>query len=204
MTLLAGDGTIVTLREIPLTSKLEALFRRNAHGAALRLAEAEGASPATMGYIHHQFADYLYNDKQDFDAAMQQYIQTIGHLEPSYVIRRYLDGQRIQQLALYLEALHDQEQAIPDHTTLLLNCYTKMKDVEKLNSFVGVGENHSYASNSGKRQRFDVETAVKVSTSSSIYTFHRSSRFCERPGTTVMPSKWHVLQMSRTGMWIFY
>jgi len=113
-----------------------------------------------MSYIHHQYADHLYNDKRDHEAAMQQYIQTIDHLEPSYVIRRYLDSQRITQLTLYLEELHKQEKAIADHTTLLLNCYTKMKDVEKLNSFVGVGSRS--ASGKTRRIKFDVETAVKV------------------------------------------
>lgn len=158
-----GDGTVVCLREIPLASKLEALFRRNCHGIALRLAEAEKADAATLAYIHHQYADHLYNDKRDYEAAMQQYIYTIRHLEPSYVIRRYLDTQRIQQLTLYLEELHEQGIAIADHTTLLLNCYTKMKDVEKLNSFIGVGDSNQL-SPSRKKINFDVETAVKVET----------------------------------------
>ena len=161
----------MSCREIPLASKLEALFRRNCHAIALRLAEAEGADSSAMGHIHHQYADHLYNDKRDYDSAMQQYIETIGHLEPSYVIRRYLDAQRIQQLTLYLEALHEQEQAIADHTTLLLNCYTKMKDVEKLNSFVGVGEDDPQSSHRKRRIKFDVETAVKVTPAWSFWGF---------------------------------
>jgi hypothetical protein len=39
---------------------------------------------------------------------MSQYQETLGQLEPSYVIRRYLDAQRIHALAAYLEALHAQ------------------------------------------------------------------------------------------------
>lgn len=58
---------------------------------------------------------------------MQQYKSTIGHLDPSYVIRRFLDAQRIGLLTSYLEALHDAGQASSDHTTLLLNCHTKLK-----------------------------------------------------------------------------
>ena len=35
-----------------------------------------------------------------------QYCLTIGQLEPSFVIRRFLDAQRIHNLTSYLEALH--------------------------------------------------------------------------------------------------
>ena len=70
--------------------------------------------------------DHLYK-KGDFEGAMQQYQCTIGHLDPSYVIRRFLDAQRIGLLTSYLEGLHDAGQASSDHTTLLLNCHTKLK-----------------------------------------------------------------------------
>lgn len=52
-----------------------------------------------------------------------------------------------------------QSLANADHTTLLLNCYTKLKDVSKLDAFLrGAG-----ASADGQGALpFDVETAVKV------------------------------------------
>lgn len=37
---------------------------------------------------------------------MNEYVKTVGFLEPSFVIRKYLDAQRIPQLRLYLEVLH--------------------------------------------------------------------------------------------------
>ena len=58
------------------------------------------------------------------------------HVEPSYVIRKFLDAQRINNLTLYLEALHERHYAGPDHTTLLLNCYTKLKEEDKLRRFI--------------------------------------------------------------------
>ena len=39
---------------------------------------------------------------------MAQYRETIGQLEPSYVIRKFLDAQRIHNLTEYLEDLHGQ------------------------------------------------------------------------------------------------
>ena len=82
-----------------------------------------------------------------------------------YVIQRFLDAQRIHNLTAYLQvsalpqschrmqaadrfacgkvlltlcgqALHEKGVAHSDHTTLLLNCYTKLKDVKKLDDFI--------------------------------------------------------------------
>ena len=51
-----------------------------------------------------------------------------------------------------------QGKASADHTTLLLNCYTKLKDVDKLDQFL----RGSGAADSTPSLNFDVETAVKV------------------------------------------
>lgn len=66
------------------------------------------------------------------------FCRTIGKLEPSYVIRKFLDAQRIHNLTAYLQALHRQSLANADHTTLLLNCYTKLKDSSKVEEFIKV------------------------------------------------------------------
>lgn len=51
----------------------------------------------------------------------------------------------------YLEALHERGQANADHTTLLLNCVAKLKDVDKLDRFIKRDTAH-----------FEVETAIRV------------------------------------------
>ena len=48
--------------------------------------------------------------------------------------------------------------ATADHTTLLLNCYTKLKDVAKLDEFL----HRSSADGGAPALNFDVDTAVKV------------------------------------------
>ena len=55
--------------------------------------------------IQRKYGDHLYS-KGDFSAAMSQYLLTIGRLEPSYVIRKFLDAQRIHHLTSYLQARH--------------------------------------------------------------------------------------------------
>ncbi|CAI0378032.1 unnamed protein product [Linum tenue] len=94
---------------------------------------SQQADAAATAEVLRKYGDHLYS-KQDYDEAMAQYINTIGHLEPSYVIQKFLDAQRIHNLTNYLENLHEKGLASKDHTTLLLNCYTKLKDVEKLNA----------------------------------------------------------------------
>ena len=81
---------------------------------------------------------------------MQQYLRAIDSTEPSQVIRKFLDSQRINNLIEYLEELHDHDKATVDHTTLLLNCYAKLKDTEKLETFIKSGTN------------FDLETAISM------------------------------------------
>lgn len=46
---------------------------------------------------------------------------------------------------MYLQALHKQGLATEDHTTLLLNCYTKLNNTEKLKEFIMVSNwNYSH------------------------------------------------------------
>jgi len=49
-----------------------------------------------------------------------------------------------------LEELHEHDKATVDHTTLLLNCYAKLKDTEKLETFIKSGNN------------FDFDTAITM------------------------------------------
>lgn len=111
-----------------MSSKLEILYKNNLYALALSLVTH---SDQTQSEIHQRYGDYYY-ERTDYDSAMQQYLQTLGKLEPSYVIRKFLDAQRIHNLTSYLQALHEQGLANGDHTTLLLNCFTKLKDTEKL------------------------------------------------------------------------
>ncbi|WFD41884.1 Vacuolar protein sorting-associated protein 11 [Malassezia psittaci] len=85
--------------------------------------------------IIRRYGDHLYT-KGDFEGAILQFIKTIGVVSPSYIIRKFLDAQRLPFLIQYLEALHGKGLANADHTSLLLNCYTKMRDTESLDRFL--------------------------------------------------------------------
>jgi vacuolar protein sorting-associated protein 11 len=145
------DGKVFRLTEKDAQSKLETLFRRNLFGIAAQLAANQKFDPNAVADIHRKYGDHLYA-KGDFDGAVSQYVRTIGRLEPSYAIRKFLDAQRIHNLTTYLQALHERPGlANQDHTTLLLNCYTRLKDDARLDVFVR-----------SDKVSFDVDNAINV------------------------------------------
>ena len=152
-------GQSFSLVEKSPAAKLDLLLRKNLYVVAQALAQQADPTGALVADVKIKFGDHLYA-KQDYDGAMSQYLETIGHLEPSYVIRKYLDAQQIPNLAKYLERLHVTGRAAADHTALLLICYAKMKDVGKLDEFLKrMQEEHER----GERQiLFDAQTAIQV------------------------------------------
>jgi vacuolar protein sorting-associated protein 11 len=127
------------------------LYQRNLYILAINIAQKAGVDTATQNVIFRKYGDHLYQ-KGDYDTAMQQYLRAIDNTEPSQILRKFLDTQRIHNLIEYLEELHDHEKATADHTTLLLNCYAKLKDTEKLDAFIRApGE-----------LKFDLETAISM------------------------------------------
>lgn len=152
--LIMGDKSALCIGEKDMESKLDMLFKKNLYTVAINLVQSQQADAAATAEVLRKYGDHLYS-KQEYDEAMAQYIHTIGHLEPSFVIQKFLDAQRIYNLTNYLEKLHEKGLASKDHTTLLLNCYTKLKDVEKLNVFIK-------SDGSVSEHKFDVETAIRV------------------------------------------
>ena len=149
--LLTTEGKLFRYQEKTLHQKLEILYQRNLYIYAINLAQKCGADKIQQNIIFRKYGDYLYQ-KGDYDTAMQQYLRAIDNTEPSQVIRKFLDTQRIHNLVEYLEELHEHDKATADHTTLLLNCYAKLKDTEKLDTFIRApGE-----------LKFDLETAIAM------------------------------------------
>ncbi|KAJ3252077.1 Vacuolar protein sorting-associated protein 11 [Boothiomyces macroporosus] len=168
------------LREIDLATKLDTLYTKHLYNVAMNIVLQppsdiqnvskfrnsedliEGAlqksedAVGTIVDICKRYGDYLYG-KGEYDSAMKQYMRTISHLQPSYVIRKYLDAQRLHNLTAYLQALHDRQLANSNHTTLLLNCYTKLHDMSKIDEFIDTS------------LTFDVETAITVCRQASFF-----------------------------------
>ncbi|RHZ23665.1 hypothetical protein DYB37_005118 [Aphanomyces astaci] len=122
-------GYVYRLLEVDTTSKLDILFRKHLYSIAISLAFSSNYDLTSIMDIFRAYGDHLYQ-KGDFDGSLRQYARTIGYVEPSYVIRQFLDAQRIHNLTTYLEALHAKAFATSEHTTLLLNKQPLTFDVE--------------------------------------------------------------------------
>ncbi|KAF9112292.1 hypothetical protein BGX27_003651 [Mortierella sp. AM989] len=153
-----NGGKVYRLDEMDTSLKLDILFKKNMYLLAINLAHNQKYDNASISEIIKKYGDHLY-DKGDYDGAMAQYVRTIGRLEPSYVIRKFLDAQRIYNLTSYLQELHSNGRANADHTTLLLNCYTKLKDVKRLDEFIKTDSDLT----------FDLETAIQVCRQAGYY-----------------------------------
>jgi len=156
--LFTADNSIFELTEKDIQSKLEVFFKRNMFKEALALARNNRFDKMAETTIIMRNAEYLYN-KGQFDLSVEEYIRTIGQLEPSFVICKFLDSQHIKELTKYLEKLHERGFANADHTTLLLNCYTKLEAAAKLDEFLRTNSSGD----------FDVDTAIKVCRQAKYY-----------------------------------
>lgn len=148
---LTQDGKVYRYHEKTLQQRLEMLYQRNLYTLAVEVAQKSGMDAQQQNVIFRKYGDYLYQ-KGNHDEAMTQYIKAIDSTEPSQVIRKFLDTQRIHNLIEYLEELHEHHRATSDHTTLLLNCYAKLKDIEKLEKFI----------KSPGDLKFDLDTAISM------------------------------------------
>ncbi|KAL0470467.1 vacuolar protein sorting protein [Neurospora intermedia] len=145
------EGQVFRYHQKSLQQRLDMLYQRNLYTLAVELAQKSGMDAHQQCIIFRKYGDYLYQ-KGNYDEAMTQYIKAIDTTEPSQVIRKFLDTQRIHNLIEYLEELHERGKATSDHTTLLLNCYAKLKDVDKLEKFI----------KSPGDLKFDLDTAISM------------------------------------------
>ena len=171
--------SVYQLSEKDTGTKVEHLCRLALFDTAVAVAQAANYGTEHLADIYKLRGDHLYS-RGEHDAAVEQYVKTIGSVEPSYVIRRFLDSTRISNLTSYLEALHREGRAAADHTTLLLNCYTKARQQEKLRDFIrgeGSASRHSSGNNknnqtstSSSALTFDVRTAIGVLREAACYS----------------------------------
>jgi vacuolar protein sorting-associated protein 11 len=125
-----SGGSLVSLTEKGTAEKVNLLVQKNLFSAAIFVAYADPSyetEDITMLYRRH--AEYLYR-KGDYSGAIDQYKHTIGSLEPSHIIFRYLDAPKIPLLVKYLEELHSKGLTTPVHNELLRTCYLKLNDSE--------------------------------------------------------------------------
>jgi hypothetical protein len=70
-----------------MSTKLDMIFGKANYALAVSLAHSQGLDEASIADIHRRYGDQYY-DAGDHEGAMDQYLKTIGYLQPSYVIRK--------------------------------------------------------------------------------------------------------------------
>ncbi len=128
---LTSGGSIVSMTEKITPDKVDLLTQKNLYAAAISMAfsDPQFYSSEDVVALYRRYAEHLYRTG-DFAAAMDQYILTIGSLESSHVIIRFLDSTKISLAVKYLEALRVAGLASSVHNELLRTCYLKLGDAD--------------------------------------------------------------------------
>jgi len=134
------------LIEMEHNLKIQNLLKKSMFSEAQSIALSAKFPREIYAEICKEHADQQYYQKKDYDKALDQYLDTIGYLNPSYVIQRYIEVQQLPNLIRYLERLIETPTVSAksmqnintmgdynkDYTALLLNCYVKMKQKDKI------------------------------------------------------------------------
>eukprot|EP00971_Amphidinium_carterae_P244792 4860267-Amphidinium_carterae.1 len=119
----ADSNTVIfELKEKEMSDQIGILVNERMFEWAAAVGLRDSASSETVADIYRQHGDALF-DKQSYDQALAVYGKTIElglPLEPSYIVEKYLDAQRIGHVAKYLKKLHEHNMAEREHTALLL------------------------------------------------------------------------------------
>jgi vacuolar protein sorting-associated protein 11 len=127
---LTSGGSLLTVTEKRTEEKISLLVQKNLYSAAIVVAYSDPAyEAAEITSLFQTYAEHLYR-KGDFNGAIEQYMHTIGSLESSHVIFRFLDAPKIPLLVKYLEKLRSLSLATPVHNELLRTCYLKLNDTD--------------------------------------------------------------------------
>lgn len=149
---LGADGVLYQFEEKTLQNRLSILTQRNLYDVAIKLGKSLNIDDDIILTIEQEFGDYLYKNGEVGDA-LPHYINCIDLGDTSQIILKYRESQYITYLKYYLEALHDHGLATKEHTTLLFNAYSKLKDRQKLQEFI---------ENDANSKLFDFETAIQI------------------------------------------
>ena len=155
--ILLEDNTMLIRTEIDDKSKIDKLCGCKQFEKAIEMANDLHLPPEVAANIHKLQGDQFY-EAQKFDEAITEYIQTLGFTEPSHVIQKFVEPHHANNLMKYLLELQEKKLATKQHTTLLFNCYTKIRADDELENLVKKFVAEAKSDNTS----FDVKAAVDV------------------------------------------
>ncbi|OAA69812.1 vacuolar protein sorting protein [Cordyceps fumosorosea ARSEF 2679] len=90
------QGKVYRYHEKSVQQRLDMIYQRNMFPLALELARNSGMDSKEQSVIYRKFGDHLYQ-KADYDGSMVQYIRAIDTTEPSQVIRKLKDKEKLEK-----------------------------------------------------------------------------------------------------------
>lgn len=158
LVLIHRNSTFTFLKPTDIVDKINQLIHNMQFEVAVQIAEAKKLPAEFVANIHYmQGQNYM--ERNDFQNAVQCYIKTIKRIEPTFIISQFIETSRTEYLIQYLEGLTKNKVATKQHTTLLFNCYTKLRNKEKLQQIL---QKALEGAKVNREPHFDVDAAISV------------------------------------------
>ena len=129
-----GKKVMKIVREMEDNNKIDKFMKKNCLRLAYDFAENSDFKPKFLAQLSRVSGDKEL-DKAKYEEAMHHYKNTIGYLEPSYVLQRFIEKGQVVYNIDYLIELHKRKQADQYHIQLLVNCLLEKKRFEELKNW---------------------------------------------------------------------
>lgn len=126
-----GVERLLCLGEMDDNDKIDKFMKKNCLRLAYKFASNSGFKSKFLAQLSRVSGDKEL-EKAKFEEAMHHYKNTIGFLEPSYVLQKFIEKGQVAYNIDYLVALHDRGRADKYHIKLLVNCLLEKKKFEEL------------------------------------------------------------------------
>lgn len=126
-----GLQQLLCLAEMEDNDKIDKFMKKNFLRLAYKFASNSGFKPKFLAQLSRVSGDKEL-DKAKYEEAMHHYKNTIGFLEPSYVLQKFIEKGQVTFNIDYLIALHERSRADEYHIQLLVNCLLEKKKFEEL------------------------------------------------------------------------
>lgn len=131
----AENNVLFDVKEKSFDERLSILLRKRLFNWAAEVAIQDHQPQQVLQEVYRLHGDWLYSKNMP-EKAVDMYIKTIGFLEPSAVIQKFLDAQELSHLAHYLFHLHVAGCAMQQHTLLFFKCTATLEDDTLLVNFL--------------------------------------------------------------------
>ena len=141
LTVFSDSGKMLEFSENPIDKVVDLLFEKGQAEAAISLVKEKRSESqdSSLNELFVQttlrYGDQLY-EAGNYSLALQQYKQTIGLVEMSYVIQKFVDFTKLPHLIDYLEAVISTPYVTSKQILLLALCYIKLEKDEHIDQLV--------------------------------------------------------------------